>query len=92
MRHLLKLLYAIIIAGATSCSNGSDATDAELKLTREAARRHAAEVLSHPENSMEREKAILAIRARETRLRDAGFEACADAYITEAAGTLGYPL
>lgn len=89
MRYLLTLLFGLIIAGASSCSNGSDATDAELKLTREAARRHATEALSFPENNMEREKAILAIRARETRLRDAGFEACADAYINEAAETLG---
>ena len=42
---------------------------------------------TYPKESMAREKAIFEIRARETRLRDAGFEECADAYI-EAAGAV----
>ncbi len=34
--------------------------------------------------SMPRERAIFAIRGRETMLRDAGFTTCADIYISEA--------
>lgn len=85
-----KLLPIAVLVAAASCSNGSDATDAELKVSHEAGRRHAEAALRLPENSMEREKAVLAIRARETRLRDAGFESCADAYIESAARTMGY--
>ena len=83
-----KLLPIAVLVAAASCSNGSDATDAELKASHEAGRPQAA--LRLPENSMEREKAVLAIRVRETRLRDAGFESCADAYIESAARTMGY--
>ena len=70
----------------SACSSG-DATEKELNASRDAGRRQAEAALTYPKESMAREKAIFEIRARETRLRDAGFEECADAYI-EAAGAV----
>lgn len=84
------LLTFILLLACTACSGSSDATEAELEAATAAGRRHAEKALSYPAESMERERAVFGIRARETRLRDAGFEACADAYIESAAETLGY--
>lgn len=86
-----RILLISLTAALSACSNGTNATDAELELSRNAGSEHARKVLALPENSMEREKAIFAIRARETRLRDAGYEDCADAYIHAAAGVLNFP-
>ena len=81
--RITRLLLISSLATLASCSeNSGDATVAELK--------QAQIVVNLPKNSMEREKAIFQIRARETRLRDAGFESCADAYIEAAAEVLGY--
>lgn len=89
--RITRLLLISSLATLASCSeNSGDATVAELKAAREAGRKQAQIVVNLPENSMEREKAIFQIRARETRLRDAGFESCADAYIEAAAEVLGY--
>lgn len=88
-----KLVYISVLAlSLMSCSNSGDATAAEIKKTEDAATRDARIVLDAPEASMARQKAILAIRARETRLRDCGFEYCADVYISTAAEILGFPL
>lgn len=84
------LLTALLLFACSACSGKSDASDTELEAAAAAGRRHAEKALSYPDSSMEREKAVFGIRARETRLRDAGFEACADAYIESAAQVLGY--
>jgi len=86
----LRLIYTILLATLISCGNGSDATSNELKASEAAGRRDAEAALALPENTMERENAILKIRARETRMRDAGFESCADAYIKVVGRTLGF--
>ena len=76
-----------------ACSaSADDATDGlgheALEAAREAGRRDAESALSQPENSMKRENAVLAIRARETELRTKGYVHCADAYVEAAAGIL----
>lgn len=89
--RIIRPIFISLLTILASCSgNSGDATDAELKAAREAGRKQAQIVADLPENSMEREKALFQIRARETRLRDAGFESCADAYIEAAAEVLGY--
>ncbi len=50
----------------------------------QAGHRDAAEVLDTPPGSMERDNALLKIRARETNLRKAGFNHAADDYINSA--------
>ena len=44
----------------------------------------ALDALKHPAGSMKREDAVLAIRAKETELRFAGFNACADTFAASA--------
>lgn len=89
MKHLL--LIFTIIAGVLTCACGTDtgnATPAELEAAREAGTRHGEAAAALPSQTMEREKAIFEIRARETRLRNAGFDDCADAYIEAAHSAL----
>lgn len=57
---------------------------AELLAARESGRRAAEAVAQTQPGSMAREKAILDIRAREYRIRTAGFDAAADAFATAA--------
>lgn len=72
-----------------SCADGApDANEAELRAAAEAGRRAAAEALEFPEGSMQREGAIIRIRARETELRDAGFPSCADSFAVAAGRVL----
>ena len=74
------LTAGILISGACSGNSASAENSAEIKEARNAAIRDAAEAADTQKGSMEREKAVLAIRARESALRDAGFEDAADAY------------
>ena len=50
------------------------------------------EAAALPENSMAQQNAVLAIRARETAIRDAGYPSCADTFAIEAAKKLGFEL
>lgn len=77
----IGLLSAGMALGLLSCSSSKtkDCTAA-----REAARRDVDSVLVAPEGSMAREKAILAIRVRESDLRRHGYADAADSYIDEA--------
>lgn len=87
--QLFHLIAAtVIITACAACSNSSNSTKAELEASRQAGRKQAEYALSQPKNSLAREKAVFAIRARETRLRDAGYLDCADAYIAAADSVL----
>ncbi len=66
------------------CSGVPDATKEELAAAKEAGSKAAEVALAFPKGSMEREGAIIAIRARETALRDAGFLSCADSFAVAA--------
>lgn len=78
------LLFQIIGFLAVSCSNTHEATEAELSLTREQAQIQAQRAISHADGSMERERAIFEIRSIETKLRQAGFNECADTFASTA--------
>lgn len=68
-----------------SCSAGApDANEAELRVATAAGRDAAEKALEFPEGTMEREGAIIRIRARETAIRDAGFPSCADSFAVAA--------
>ncbi len=72
-----------------SCGRAADGcTDADLRASRAAGQRDAAVVLAADSASFERDRAVFAIRARETRLREAGFGVAADVYVEAAAGVL----
>lgn len=77
----IGLLSAGIALGVISCSSSKIK---DCATAREAARRDVDSVLVAPEGSMAREKAILAIRVRESDLRRHGYADAADSYIDEA--------
>lgn len=81
------LISAAILAAAAACSDGrgSAPDPAEIEEARTAAARDAAAAAAQPDGSMEREKTILSMRARESALRAEGFDLAADAY-ADAAG------
>ena len=85
----MKYLFLIIVLSFTlvnsACSDsGEKASPEELALAADTGRKVAEEALSYPAGSMARENAILSIRAKETELRMAGFEACADTFASVA--------
>ncbi len=85
MKRTFFIYVAAFALLATSCATGTgNATQAELDAAREAGTRHGEAAAALPSQTMQREKAIFEIRARETRLRNAGFDECADAYIEAA--------
>lgn len=83
MRFLPYALLFILV----SCS-GSEATEAELNAAAEAGHRDALKAVYSRDKGMECERAILQIRARERKMRDAGFSDCADEYVLSAQTTL----
>lgn len=62
-----------------SCGSADNSSRA-MRAADASGRRDAAEIMSHPAGSMNREKGVFAIRARETELREAGLDSCANAY------------
>ena len=85
MKYIFTIIILIIFLANTSCSDvGGKATPEELALAADTGRKMAEEALSYPAGSMVRENAILSIRAKETELRMAGFEACADTFASVA--------
>ena len=79
------ILYPLVCAAvALGACNNSAATEAEMELARATGRADAMKAVVEDSGSMPRERAIFAIRGRETMLRDAGFTTCADIYISEA--------
>ena len=77
----IALLSVGMALGLLSCSSTKTK---DCAAAREAARRDVDSVLVAPEGSMAREKAILAIRVRESNLRAHGYADAADSYIDEA--------
>lgn len=78
------ILYPLVCAAvALGACNNSDATEAEMELARATGRADAMKAVVEDSGSMPRERAIFAIRGRETMLRDAGFTTCADIYISD---------
>jgi len=68
-----------------ACSDNADkATLEELALAADTGCRAAERAIALPVGSMARENAIFAIRAKETELRMAGFDACADTFAAVA--------
>lgn len=82
MKYFAILIFSFIFL---SCSDGApDANEAELRAASAAGREAAEKALEFPEGSMQREGAIIRIRARETAIRDAGFPSCADSFAVAA--------
>lgn len=77
----IGLLSAGLALGVISCSSSKTK---DCAAAREAARQDVDSVLVAPEGSMAREKAIIAIRVRESNLRRHGYADAADSYIDEA--------
>lgn len=65
----------------SACSDGANN---DLNKAEQAARRDVAKVVDAPAGSMQREKAVIAIRVRENALRQAGYNEAADRYISTA--------
>lgn len=73
-------LAVLILSGMLGACAGGDGSRRATEAAEETGRRDAREAMSAPANSMEREKGVFAIRARETGLREAGLDSCANAY------------
>ena len=80
-------LFAIM-AVLKACKDDDGTSPASLAYAASCGHRDALEALQQEEGTMAREGAILAIRARETAIRDAGYEECADSYARAAEETL----
>lgn len=83
----MRNIFVVIILSflIVACGDGlPHATVAELEASTNSGYRDAINVCQTKANSMERERAILSIRARETKLRQAGYFECADAYVSAA--------
>lgn len=88
----MRFLFTIIACAClVACGDATpDANDAELEAAAAAGRDMGENAASLPENSMAQQNAVLAIRARETAIRDAGYPSCADTFAIEAAKKLGF--
>ena len=80
MKHTIHTIFLLSAACAVSCGTSADNSGPAMKAAAEAGRRDASEVMAHPSGSMDREKGVFAIRARETELRESGLDSCANAY------------
>ena len=79
------LIASLIIAGLTACgSNDKNVEklkpDEELTLADSTARADAQTVMETPETSAEREKALMDISAKESRMRAQGYDRAANKY------------
>lgn len=79
-KYSIICAFALLLATGCGTESHPDSTDAEIEASILAGHRDAERALTLPENTMAREAAILDMRSRETRLRDAGRPSCADAY------------
>lgn len=83
------MIYALAAMALCGCGRASDGcTETDLNASREAGRRDAAVAVAADSASHERDGAVMSIRARETRLREAGYYVAADAYVDGAAEVL----
>ncbi len=88
MKYLFSILFAFSLLACADGRLPDGSTQADIEASRKAGERDANTALSFGEQSMQREGAILAIRAKETRLRNAGRPYCADAYVAAADSVL----
>lgn len=86
MRYIIFCITAFFAVIAAGCGGNGAAgiSEADRLAADSAGRRDAAIAASAPRGSMERENTLFAIRARETRLREAGYDEAADAYVAGA--------
>ena len=82
-------MILLLIIGRTSAEEARDSSDADIAAASARGREDALQAASMPAGSMQREGAILEIRARETSIRDAGFPTAADSYAAAADSILG---
>lgn len=83
-RHILIPAIASIIVPLVSCGGSGDTSTRAIRAASEAGRRDALEAMACDSGSMLRENGVFAIRARETELRKAGLDSCANAYTRSA--------
>lgn len=81
MKTISLIISSLALFILSACSDG---TNNDLNKAEQAARRDVARVVDAPEGSMQREKAVIAIRVRENALRQAGYNEAADRYISTA--------
>lgn len=91
----LSILAAIVTAVILFCKapepplpDQSDSTPEEIELAKKSGRDAGLAISRTEEGSMAREEAILAIRARESAIRDAGFTMAADSFAAAAAAAM----
>lgn len=86
----MKAIIPALIILLASCTARTDdgCTIADLEAARAAGVRDAEAAAATDSLSYSRDSAIMDIRARETRMRDAGFGSAADAYVEAADTTL----
>lgn len=81
---LLAVVVFMVIWGIAQCSrnnNGAEYNREVIIEAVEAARRDAAKVLDTAPGSMQRDEALLSIKATESKLRQSGYGHAADDYI-----------
>lgn len=87
-RNLIRptsIICILLTLFAVSCGRSDDGCSADdILACQTAGERDAQKVVDAKSDSFERERAVIAIRARETSLRRAGFDNGADAYIDAA--------
>lgn len=86
MKHLAVLLLTALSACTARTDDGCSRAD--LDAAAEAGRRDAEAAAATAPASYGRDSALMDMRARETRLREAGFGSAADAYVEAAANVL----
>lgn len=82
---VIGIIAAIMLIGAAlfllpAEGHEADSTSEEIAAAEAAGTEAGHAVASTPPNSMERERAVLEIRARESQLRNAGFPSAANSY------------
>lgn len=84
----LFIFLSTLLAASCSFDAGHDCTPDEIAYAERIGEQDALNVCEINPNTMEHEQAILEIRVKEEKLRDAGFNSAADAYADAAERTL----
>lgn len=82
MKFLLYIGILLVLVGCEDRQGRASAAD--LQAAAEAGRTAAEQAMALPEGSMEREGAVLHIRAVESALREHGYDECADTFARKA--------
>lgn len=75
---ILPAIVLFCVAASSSCGSGESSAAKETAYG--LGHRDAIDAMARDSASMDRERGVFAIRARESELRRAGLEECADAY------------